>query len=409
MTIPTLPALPFPQPLAYALALALCVILAVQWMKRWFSGTHPSPSTQDTLATNSTPLLSSDSRSHSINQQLSFKFFADDGLSQETPIKSILKVGGASKRPAPNTSLPSAPSEMSNHTLRRMDPDDIPHDLFSFTGDRVAKCSNSARELKKLAKIANRDPHSSKNFNDFLLLQAQRLLHTMPVLVQNNSIEYACADPKEVEKLCTTRPVTIHGSACSASMAVSSPSPLLPNLIPFILLHNIHPCGVLFDLRNKCIYSYDPSHFYHDKNGMSYFSHPKQQSAIEQELRHHANDDSLSLSDFSHFELSPASPFQHQYVPRYTYAFLIDSLLFALGNDMENPDHNLDGADFHRTIIQNWQNTQHSYPRCQYMEQQSQQASDGDTPSTESSAHHAQPISPHATGKRVTFQLPITP
>lgn len=402
MIIPTLPAFSFLQPLA----LVLFAILAVQWMRRWFSRTQPSISTQYTIATNTTP---GDSPSQSTNPLPSFKVVADDGVSPEAPIKSILKkADGASKRPDSNTPLPSAPSAVSKYTLIRMDPDDIPHDLFSLTGDRVAKCSNSAREWKKLAKIANLDshPHSSKNFNDFLLLQAQRLLHTMPVLVQNNSIQYACADPQEVKELCSTRPVTIYGSA---SMAVSSPCPLLPNLIPFILLHDILPCGVLFDLRNKRIYSYDPSHFYHDKNGMSYFSHPKQQSAIEQELRHHANDDSLSLSDFSHFELSPASPFQHQYVPRYTYAFLIDSLLFALGNDMENPDHNLDGADFHRTIIQNWQNTQHSYPRCQHMEQQSQQAADGNTPSAESSAHHAQYGSSPTTIKHVTFQIPTNP
>jgi hypothetical protein len=279
-----------------------------------------------------------------------------------------------------------------------MDPDDIPYDLFSFTGERVAKCSNIAPKLKNLAKKANSVPHPSKNFNDFLLPQAQRLLHSMPVLVQN-SIKYACADPKEVEKLCTTRPVTIHGRACSTSMAVSSRSPLLPNLIPFILLHNTLPCGILFDLRNKRIYSYDPSHFYHGKDGMSYFSNPEQKSAIEQELRHHANDDSLSLSDFSPFELSPASPFQIQHTPRYTYAFLINSLLFALGNDMDSPNTDLGDADFHRTIIQNWENTKHSYPRCQYTEQQRQQAADGNTPSV----GKLYPTTPGSPSKRVSF------
>jgi hypothetical protein len=254
--------------------------------------------------------------------------------------------------------------------------------------------------LKSIIKKSNENlPTSKEELTDFLLQQAPKLLHTIPVLDFHHKIQYACVDPKKGAKLCTTPPGATYNH--TLGRYALSPSPLLPNLIPFILLQHALPCGVLFDLRNKRVYSYDPSHFYHDEHASSYFSQPAH-SAIEQELRYIADDDSLRLTDFSHHELSPASPFQLHYATSYTYDFLIKSLACALGKEMESTDCVLDDATFHDMIIKTWRNTQDSYPRRQCIEQLNNLASDGHTSPGDTPALHTQ-------HRRVTFQLPTTP
>ena len=394
MSIFVLPALTPFQPLAYALAFVLGVILTVQWMRRWFARTQPSFATKHAIATRTNPLP--DAPQHLLTKPLD-KPVAGDGLSPQG-IKSILKAGGTSTRPVPNTPLPRVRSDVSFERVMRVDPDDIPQALFCSAGRYAAEHSMQRKKLKSIIKKYNENlPTSKEELTDFFLQQAPKLLHTIPVLDRSHNIQYACVDPNEGAKLCTERPVANNHTRGR----FVPPSPLLPNLIPFILLQHALPCGVLFDLRNKRVYSYDPSHFYHDEHASSYFSQPAH-SAIEQELRYIANDDSLRLTDFSHHELSPASPFQLHYATSYTYDFLIKSLACALGQEMESTDCILDDATFHDMIIKTWRNIQDSYPRRQRIEQLSNLASDGHTSPGDTPALHTQ-------RKHVKFQLSTTP